>query len=80
MKHHKEPIAYAKVFQALPVSIRERAIKNLKREHKDKFLQVKCYVSDPLRSGFDWHNTPEGLEYWQDVHADYGRTLKRIIK
>lgn len=67
-------------YNLLPIEIREKALANT----DDGMLKIdNVNIIEALAGGFSWRETPEGFEYWADIHEaidDFYCKLEQIEK
>lgn len=51
--------------EAMQEPYRSKAIKNMRSWHMNVYTPN---LSTALRNSFDWNESPEGYEYWNDYH------------
>lgn len=67
-------------YNLLPTEIREKALANT----DDGMLKIdNVNIIEALAGGFSWRETPEGFEYWANIHEaidDFYCKLEQIEK
>lgn len=56
-------------FNELPEPQRTQALANVDKAKRGHFCVRQ--MSTALMEGFEWANTPQGYEYWNQIHISY---------